>query len=193
MCQGQEEAATKVLKRARHEKPSQYKKKGNEEQASFNTCIDELLAEAQLDLPGPGSSAALEHAHKALERGRRLIAERQKLICVADCSELGWIVVSEYTVDELADDSEDEKRLEKAERLVEKKAAKHRKKCMEPPSIKQGARLVPATAAARAGPSGYQVPPLWPAGPSPQLFKAPGLCFACGEMGHIRLQCPKTD
>ena len=28
--QGQEEAATKALKRARHEKPNQYQKKGNE-------------------------------------------------------------------------------------------------------------------------------------------------------------------
>ena len=74
--QGQEEAATKALRRARHEKPYQYKRKGNEEQASFNARVDESLAEAQLELPGAGTSSALERAHKALERGRRLIAER---------------------------------------------------------------------------------------------------------------------
>ena len=105
--QGQEETATKALKKARHEKPYQYKNKGNKEQALFNVCNDEALAEAQLDLPGPGSLAALERAHKALERDRCLIAERQKLIRFADCSELGWNVVSKYTTDELADDSED--------------------------------------------------------------------------------------
>ena len=26
----------------------------------------------------------------------------------------------------------------------------------------------------------------------PQLFRPPGPCFACGEMGHLRAQCPKT-
>ena len=38
--QGQEEAATKALKRARHERPYQYKRKGNEEQAGFNAKVD---------------------------------------------------------------------------------------------------------------------------------------------------------
>ena len=39
-----------------------------------------------------------------------------------------WGVVVEYTADELADDSGDEKRLEKAERAAEHKAVKRRKK-----------------------------------------------------------------
>ena len=97
--QGKEESATKALKRARHEKPYQCRSKGNEEQAGFNAKVEEALAEAQLDLPGPGTFQALESAHKAIERGRRLIAERQKLIRIADRSELGWNVVSEYTAD----------------------------------------------------------------------------------------------
>ena len=63
--QGQEDAATKALKKVRHEKPYQFRRKGNEEQASFNTRIDKALSEAQLDLPGPGTSLALKHAHKA--------------------------------------------------------------------------------------------------------------------------------
>ena len=63
---------------------------------------------------GSSTSPAFDRVLKALDRGRELIAERQKLIRIADRSELGWSVVVEYTADELADDSEDEKRLEKA-------------------------------------------------------------------------------
>ena len=103
----------------------------------------------------------------------------------------------EYTIDELADDSEDEKRLEKAEHLAEKKGMKH-KKHAEPPSSKQSARFVPASAAVMAGspgyqgPPGYQVPPRQSAVPLSQSFKVPGPCFTCGEVGHIRSRCPKS-
>ena len=58
--QGQEEAATKAIKRARFEKPYQYKKKGKEEQASFNACVDEALAEVQLELPEAGTNTGAQ-------------------------------------------------------------------------------------------------------------------------------------
>ncbi len=44
---GQEEAAAKVLKRVRREKPYAYKRKGNEEQSTFNEQVAEKIAEAQ--------------------------------------------------------------------------------------------------------------------------------------------------
>ena len=58
----------------------------------------------------------------------QLLAERQKLIKIADRSENGWGVVAEYTVDELADDSDDEKRTEKAEKAAERKAGLRKRK-----------------------------------------------------------------
>ncbi len=111
---GQEEAAAKALKRVRYDKPYTYKKKGNEEQATFNARVDEALAETQADLPEAATSTALLRAHESLAKDtcRKLIAKRQKLIRIADRSELGWGVVAEYTADELADGSDDEKRLE---------------------------------------------------------------------------------
>ena len=36
VCQGQEDAAAKAMKRAKYKKPYTYKRKGNEEQATFN-------------------------------------------------------------------------------------------------------------------------------------------------------------
>ena len=48
----------------------------------------------------------------------KLLSERQKLIKIAYRSEFGWAVVAEYTADELAEDSDDKKRLEKAEKAA---------------------------------------------------------------------------
>ena len=49
------------------------------------------------------------------------------MIKLADRSEAGWAVVEEYEEDDLADNSEDERRMEKAEGKAEKKLAKKRK------------------------------------------------------------------
>ena len=40
----QEDAAARALKRARYEKPYEYKRKGNQEQAAFNAKVDEAVA-----------------------------------------------------------------------------------------------------------------------------------------------------
>ena len=69
----------------------------------------------------------MKKAKDALLRGRKLLAEHQKLIKIADRSDLGWAVVSEYTANELAEDSDDEKRLEKAEKTAERKANRRKK------------------------------------------------------------------
>ena len=124
----------KALKRARFEKPDAYRRKGNEAQALFNTKVDETLAEAESDAATVESSTsatpAMQHVLEGLRKGRALIEERQKLIRLADCSEHGWGMVDEYTADDLAEDSEDQKRIDKAERAAEQKAGKKRKRRM---------------------------------------------------------------
>ena len=66
---------------------------------------------------------------KAIEEGLALIEERQKLTKLADHSDTGWLMVAEYMYqqDELAEDSDDEKRINKAERSAERKLLKKRK------------------------------------------------------------------
>ena len=73
-------------------------------------------------------SQGILRARETLNKGRKLLAERQKLIRIADRSDHGWGVVAEYTADELADDSGDEKRIEKAEKAAEHRALKKRRK-----------------------------------------------------------------
>ena len=192
----QEDAATKALKRVRHERPYAFKRKGNEEQATFNEKVEEVLADAKAELSTVGSAPALERAREAIEKGVRLLSERQKLIKIADRSDFGWGVVAEYMADELAEDSDDEKRLDKAEKAAERKAGKKKKKRVEPPS--RAARSRPFVQSAAPFPPPAALTAAYqqrrPAAPVQLPFqpRAVGPCFACGEMGHVRAYCPKT-
>ena len=56
------------------------------------------------------------------------IQDRQKLIRIADRSDFGWDVVQEYQADELAADSDDEKKLSKAEKAAEQKSQKRKRR-----------------------------------------------------------------
>ena len=64
---GQEDATAKALKQARYEKPYEYKRKSNQEQAAFNAKMDEAVAEAELQIEeaGPSTAQALERAKEA--------------------------------------------------------------------------------------------------------------------------------
>ena len=75
-----------------------------------------------------GLMSALKQAKEAVEEGMGLVRSRQKVIRLADRSKLGWAVVNEYREDELADDSDDEKRIARAVATAEKKEAQLRKK-----------------------------------------------------------------
>ena len=54
-------------------------------------------------------------AQKSLETSLDLIRKRQKHIKLADKSNTDWLVVQDYEQDELAGNSEDEKRIRKAQ------------------------------------------------------------------------------
>ena len=87
--------------------------KSHEKQYCFNETVKDKIQEAQTVLNQ--SAPALEKAKSALTEGEKLIDERQKQIRIADRSEYRWAKVEEYLDDELADNSDDEKRMYKAE------------------------------------------------------------------------------
>ena len=101
------------MKRLKLEKKTVFKRKGNERQHDFNAEVQEKLVSASGALED--APPDIEKAKKILKEGEEIIKEWQKLIRVADRSEHGWATVNEYVTDELADDSDDEKRLFKAE------------------------------------------------------------------------------
>jgi len=56
-----------------------------------------------------------------VQEAQQIICKRQKLIKIADRSKDGWLVVQEYESDDIASNSEDEKRLKKSKNAAEKK------------------------------------------------------------------------
>ena len=66
-------------------------------------------------------------AKTAIEEGIALVTKRMKVIKIADKSQYSWATVQEYLSDELASDSEDEKRLFRSERRAEKKVKRSQK------------------------------------------------------------------
>ena len=119
---GQEEALERAAKKARREKPCTFKKKSHQIQYDFNERVAECIETARDEAKKPASETTMTKMTKALEEGMELLVTRQKLIKLADRSEYGWQVVAEYEEDELASGSEDEKKIERAEKAAERKA-----------------------------------------------------------------------
>ena len=59
---------------------------------------------------------ALQQATAAIEEGSRMLKARQKSNPLADQSKYGWSVVTEYNAEELAEDSNDERKMKKQKR-----------------------------------------------------------------------------
>ncbi|KAK3746298.1 hypothetical protein QZH41_020075, partial [Actinostola sp. cb2023] len=112
-------SSTRKLQREAEAQKLKYK--ANSKQFLHNAEVeDHVVAITQyLEKETPDAEQALETAKKAV----LVIQKRQKLIKLADKSEAGWLAVQEYESDELADGSDDEKRIKKAQ---EKGARKKR-------------------------------------------------------------------
>ena len=106
----------------------QITKPGNQQQFNHSVKVLEKF-EVALDALDVGR---VEKANEALKEGTSLVWRRIKLIRIADTSEFGWEMVNQYEADELASNSEDDKRIYRSERRAEKKH-KEKKKKKSPP------------------------------------------------------------
>ena len=88
-----------------------FKKTGNGNQYRFNLKVSDAMEEAKEAC----SSKQLDEDHAALEKGEKLLLQRQKLILLASKSEVGWSLIREYKRNDLAEDSDDEKKIIRAE------------------------------------------------------------------------------
>jgi hypothetical protein len=106
-----------------------FKRRGNEEQSKHNSKILSKIKEAEnvLDTNNP-SQEGISKANEKLAEGMSLLNCRQKIIKIADSSDLGWRVVQEHEANPLADDSDDEKKLFKAEARAERKVKAEKSK-----------------------------------------------------------------
>ena len=114
-----------------------FKSLGNQDQFKFCTSVQEHLQAAlscfsedefgdwQLN---SGGRLALNNVASELKNAISLVAQRQKLIRLADRSELGWAVVPHYLADPLASDEDDEKRMKTAGKAAAAERAKQQQK-----------------------------------------------------------------
>eukprot|EP00057_Strongylocentrotus_purpuratus_P012339 XP_011666813.1 PREDICTED: uncharacterized protein LOC105439478 [Strongylocentrotus purpuratus] len=173
-----------------HTENFKFQRKGNEEQHKVNVKIHRKLKEAEDCLKESNdTSGAVAGAKGKIVEGIDLVEKRQKLIKMADSSPLGWKLVAEYERNTLADDSEDEKRMLKAETRAERKGKKVKKMAprrFQPydgskASWRSNAKEQELYSSIRHGPGGSTM--------STDERKKPGLCFACGKPGHWRNEC----
>ena len=108
-------------------------------------------------------------ARTKIAEGIKLLNERQKLIKIADSSPLGWKVVAEYQANPIADDSEDEKKIIKAQNKAEKK---------EKQRVQRKPHYIPR-----------QHP--YKKDDETSTQSKPGTCFRCGGKGHWAKDCRK--
>ena len=199
MIQERQAADERLVKKIKLDPTPVFKKKGHEKQFRFNSSVDDKLGSvsAALDENPP----AIEKAKTALEEGKELITNRQKLIKIADRSEFGWSTVDEYVEDELADNSDDEKRLFRAEGR-----AKRKHKTNEEKKKKQLNRKQPFRRENKFPRSTQSVVGFPNQVPSRNIMQnslllahngtanAPlGPCFQCGKAGHLRRYCPLNN
>jgi hypothetical protein len=130
------------------------------------------LKEARSILENPHMNSQKVVAEKEkISEGIGIVQERQKMIKLADTSDLGWKVVQEYESNPIADDSEDEKRMNRALSKAERKAKSEKAKRRQRTTPYNKER---SSAEDNAG-----------------KYK-PGRCYTCGKRGHWSDSCPDS-
>lgn len=201
------------VKKLRVEAEYKWSKQGNKVQFVFNSDIDDQIKQALW---------AVEHnkpdyAREVLSDTQAKINQRNKLIKVADSSEGGWDTANQYQANPIADDSDDESKLQKAESRA---IRKRKNKQMEQDKVKKqklsgGFNNASHFISPSVSGWGHAATPMWGqgttmpfggaagfGGPSgslqsgaPNLFRGQGAagkgsCFGCGSFSHWRRDCP---
>lgn len=104
------------------------KSKGNQQQLDHELQVLDKIEDATHAL----AQNSYDRAKECLQEGMVLITKRIKAIKLADKSDYGWLTVQEYLSDELASDSEDEKRIYRSERRAERRVKQNKRNKKEP-------------------------------------------------------------
>ena len=134
------------------------------------------------------SARQFDKVHASLEKGETLLTERQKHILLAEKSDFVWSFTREYKRNDLAEDSDGEKKVIRAEARACTQVKQSGCLKSRPTNRREHTALTTAMATASSQCSGKPIPIVHTRAPQAK----PGSCFACNKPGHWRAQCPYT-
>ena len=162
------------------------KKDGNEEQFAHQ---EELLS-IFTSVKGAIEREQYEVALAEVEKGIKKTNKRMKVIKVADRSKYGWETAMAYMSDDLASDSEDEKKLKRAENEAAKKRKERDEEYAKKSKFPRN-YIYPKTAAAQGASETPQQ--FFRASQNYRAPKYASRCYGCGKIGHWRQSCPSLN
>ena len=119
LSQEREVADDHLVKKICLEKGPTFKKKAHEKQFEFNAIVIDKMED--IDSALKQTPPVVEKAETLVAEGMKSVKSRQKHIRIADRSEFGWAAVEEYVEDELADEEDNKKRIQRADFRAGKK------------------------------------------------------------------------
>ncbi|MES9880155.1 MAG: hypothetical protein ABW185_04660 [Sedimenticola sp.] len=143
-----------------------FRYEGNKKQYDFNSKARNAVLETKFSL----ETSTIEDIGDSLENVVKLIEHRNKLIKIADRSDGGWNTVQEYEKGDIAENSDDERKI----RQADTRAVQKRKKFLQRREPASGS--MPHTA------------PRFFRGPT-SIAKSSDTCWKCGGYGHHRREC----
>ena len=146
------------------------------------------LLESLEDAEDSLESNDVQKAQQAIEQSIINVKEHQKLFLLADQSKYGWNTMQDYKQHELTKNSDDEKKIYKAE----VRAARNSRRAMSSRSL-SNQRSGPASSTVSSQQSAIPTIISWGyLGLRAFISQRPssGTCFACRKSGHWRASCP---
>ena len=181
------------------------KYRGNKVQYNFNNTLLQSLEDLRLLI----EEGSVTRSCKRVDNIISDIQKRNKCIRFADKSPAGWAAVDEYLSDDLASDSDDDKKMKSAENraISKRKSSKRKISHRQQPYQRPSSTFTSPAQHDGNHPATYYPPPFYAGRPSfsfqPRLqpsyqFQRPSninrqqsLCFGCGKPGHWRKECPE--
>ena len=188
------------VKKLKTEQDYTWKRTGNRIQYLFNSEVHDNIKQCYWAL----ENNKLDYLRELLQDSENKLKQRNKLIKIADSSEGGWETVRQYESNPVASDSDDENKICRAEsRAIRKRKNATKARYSRTTTVTNNSGAL--SGVPFGGMPRYPFQPPTPAMPAfmppfptrPQLFRAspgpsmwPGGCFACGDLSHLRRDCP---